>query len=102
MRSLILVVLSLMLAACGGSRESRAVSVCETGIKAKLAGKEFSLNHADMLAKAKADGGDVINIQSVVVFDKGLPKEYEQTFECKARFTDGKSEPDLISLSFTW
>jgi hypothetical protein len=55
-----------------------------------------------MTAKAKAEGEDVIHVQSEITFDPGLPRELKQVFDCKARFVAGKEMPDVISLTFTW
>lgn len=94
--------LLLLLVACGGSREDLAVTACEQAIAEKLSDKNFRIDAAAMRQSAKPDGEDVIHIKSGIVFDPGLPREYAQTFDCKARFTAGKSTPDVISLSFTW
>ena len=102
MRYAILSVAVLLLAACGGSRESRAVDACEKAIAARITDKTFELDRADMAAKASADGDDVIRIQSKIVFDPGLPREETQNFDCRARFTADRREPDIISLSFVW
>ena len=66
----------------------------------QLTGKTFALDKADMKAKAKPDGDDVLNISSSVTFDAGLPGEYKQSFECKARLDGGKAS--VISLTFSW
>ena len=34
-------------------------------------------------------------------FDKGLSTEYQQTFDCRVRFENGKA-PDVIGLQFNW
>ena len=97
-------VLALLLGGCGSSNEQRAVTACEKAIAAKLAGKGFDLDQKDMLAKAKADGDNVIALNSVVVFDKGLPSESKQTFDCRVQFDpkNPKAEPAVQTLQFTW
>jgi len=97
-------VLALALGACGQSNEKRAVAACEKAIAAKLAGKGFDLDQKDMLAKAKADGDNVIALNSSVVFDKGLPSESKQTFDCRVQFDpkNPNAEPAVQALQFTW
>jgi len=97
-------VLALALGACGTSNEQRAVDACQKAIAAKLTGKGFDLDHKDMLAKAKADGDNVIALSSSVVFDKGLPSESKQTFDCRVQFDPKKpsAEPAVQALQFTW
>jgi len=102
MRCVIAAILVLLLTACGGGREGQAAQACEAAIKARMADRSFSLDLADMRAKAEVEGEDVLHIQSQIVFDPGLPRELKQVFDCKARFVQGKSEPDVISLTFTW
>ena len=98
----VLVAVMLTLTACGGSRESRAVDACEKAIAARITDKTYKIDTKDMATKAAADGEDVIRIQSKIVFDPGLPREETQNFDCRARFTADKSEPDIIALTFVW
>ena len=90
----------VLLGGCGGGREDIAVEACATELTTKLSGKTFALDKADMLAKSKAEGNDVVNITSQVTFDPGLPAEYKQGYECKARLAGGKAS--VISLTFSW
>ena len=103
-RVVLIGVLALALGACGQSNEKRAVAACEKAIAAKLAGKGFDLDQKDMLAKAKADGDNVIALNSSVVFDKGLPSESKQTFDCRVQFDpkNPNAEPAVQALQFTW
>ena len=96
--------LALALGGCGGSNEKRAVTACEKAIAAKLAGKGFDLDQKDMLAKAKADGDNVMSLTSTVVFDKGLPTESKQTFDCRVQFDpkNPSKDPAVQALQFTW
>jgi hypothetical protein len=102
MRFAILCVSVLLLAACGGSRESRAVDACERAIAARITDKPFRLDRSNMLSNATAEGEDMIRIESRIVFDPGLPREETQVFDCRTRFTADKREPDVISLGFVW
>jgi hypothetical protein len=100
MRNLYWLTAALLLSGCGGGREDLAVEACAAELTSKLEGKTFALDKADMRAKAKADGDDALNITSSVTFDAGLPGEYKQSYECKARI-DG-SDASVISLTFSW
>jgi hypothetical protein len=97
-------VLTLALTGCGNSNEKRAVAACQKAIADKLTGKGFDLDAKDMLAKAKAAGDNVIALGSTVVFDKGLPSESKQTFDCRVQFDPKKpdAEPAVQALQFTW
>jgi hypothetical protein len=86
-----------LLAGCGGGGNSQAVQACNEELAAKLSGKSYRVDSADMAAKAKSEG-DTVAISSTVTFDAGLPSESSQTFDCRARIADGKAE--VISFSF--
>jgi hypothetical protein len=89
-----------LLGGCGGGREDIAVEACAAELTTKLTGKTFALDKTDMRAKSKSEGDDVVNITSEVTFDAGLPAEYKQGYECKARLAGGKAS--VISLTFSW
>ena len=93
--------IAVLLSACGGSDTDRAVDVCAQAVEEKL-GKDrnYRIDRGDMAAKAKAEEGDVVHVQSAVVFDPGLPREYTQTMDCRARLSG--ETPTVISLTFTW
>jgi hypothetical protein len=91
--------LSLLLGACGNSRNATAVDACSKAIGDKLEGKTFKLDRGDMLARAKDEAADVVHVASTIVFDKGLSTEYQQTFDCRVRL--GQSA-DVIYLQFNW
>jgi hypothetical protein len=91
-----------LLTACGGGRESRAVAACEKAIAERITDKPFAVDRSDMAANAVADGDDIVRIRSRIVFDPGLPREETQNFDCRARFTADRRDPDIISLSFIW
>jgi hypothetical protein len=93
---------TLLLAACGGGQTDLAVEACADAIEEKFGDRNFRIDRGDMAAKAKAEGEDIVHVQSSVVFDAGLPREYTQTFDCRARFAAGNDKPDVISLSFNW
>jgi hypothetical protein len=96
--------LALALGACGGGQEDRAVTACEKAIAEKLKDKSFELDHGDMRAKLQMPEEGVVQINSVVVFDKGLAAESKQTFECRVKFDpqNPAAEPKIIGMQFTW
>lgn len=100
MRNLLWLAAPLLLAGCGGSPTDQAIEACSAELGNKLTGKTFALDKADMQAKAKSEADNVTNITSQVTFDAGLPGEYKQSFECKARIDGGKAS--VISLTFSW
>ncbi len=103
-RMVIVASLTLALVACGGGKEDRAVATCEKAVAEKLAERAYTLDRKDMRAKATAPDDKTIQIASVVVFDKGLPAESKQAFECRVRFdpANPSAEPAVIALHFTW
>ena len=95
---------ALALAACGGGTEDRAVAACEKAVAEKLAGKTFELDRDDMRAKAKVGADGLVQINSTVVFDKGLASESKQAVDCRAKFdpANRSAEPAIVGLQFTW
>ena len=101
MRTSTVVVLCLLVTACGENRTNIAVDACSKGIADKLAGKTFAIDRGEMARSAKSDSPDTIAIASTIVFDKGLSTEYQQTFDCRVRVESGKP-PDVIYMQFNW
>lgn len=99
MRTLMLIALASLLAACGG-KESEAIAACKAEIGRKVDNSNFALDEADMAAKATREGENVVRIQSTITFDPGLPKEVKQTFDCRARVSSDGT--DVIALQFIW
>ncbi len=95
---------TILLAGCAKNMESRAVAACEKAIGEKLVGKTFVLDKKDMLAKAKHDGDDIIQVSSFIVFDQGLPSETKQAVDCRVEFNpkDRSADPAVVGLNFTW
>ena len=93
--------IAVLLSACGGGDTDQAVEACAKAIQDKLgAERNYRIDRDDMAAKAVAEDGDIVHVQSSVVFDPGLPREYTQTMDCRARLSD--DTPTVISLTFTW
>src|SRR5258706_11559099 len=101
---LMVAIAACALAGCGNSNEKRAVEACQKAVAQKLGSKTFELDAKDMAAKAKAAGDNVIGLNSTVVFDKGLPSESKQAFECRVQFDpkNPAAEPAVQALHFTW
>lgn len=99
--AVVAVAMAVMLSACGGGREHTAAKACETAVKNKLAGRTFEIDLKDLAARAKAESGDILQLNSQIVFDRGLTSEYKQTVDCKVRF-EGDKEPSVIMLQFNW
>jgi hypothetical protein len=91
----------LLMTGCGANRNDSAVQACSKAIADKLGSKTFSLDRGDMTAHAKGETADVVAIASTITFDKGLSTEYQQTFDCRVRFENGKP-PDVIGMQFNW
>ena len=91
----------LLVTACAGSRNDTAAETCGKAIADKLAGKNISLDRKDMTQGARDESPEVVAIASTIVFDKGLSTEYNQTFDCRVRFENGKPA-SVIGMQFNW
>lgn len=102
-RTPLLLAVVLAFAGCGGGPPNKVVAACEKAVAAKLAGKSYELDAADMAAKIQRQG-DTSQLVSTVVFDKGLPEETRQTFECRVRIdpANPEAEPAVTFLQFNW
>lgn len=94
------VLLAATLAGCGGSRTEQAVDTCSAAIAERLADKNYRLDRETLVRDAAAEGDDVIRVRGPIVFDPGMPREYTQTIDCRARFAD--DGVDVIALNFIW
>lgn len=99
MRKICLLAVLATLGGCSGGDDA-AVAACAEQVASRLTGKSFVIDRSAMAANATQEDGGVINITSKVTFDAGLPGEYSQDFECKARNADGRV--DVISVTFNW
>ena len=104
MKRLVAVAAAVLLSGCGAKPEQLAVSACQKAVTEKLAGKSFELDAADMVAKVQKQSDTVLQVNSTVFFDKGLPAETKQTFDCRVQFdaNDMSKEPSVTSLQFNW
>lgn len=103
MRSMLVVGLTLILSACGGSGGNQAAAdACMAEANSRLAGKSFEIDAAQLAASATtAEGGDgMLHLSTNVVFDPGLASEFTQVFKCKVR--QDAAGTSVISLEFIW
>ena len=103
MRHVFCAVLAATLAGCGGGETEQAVQACVAAVAEKLGdGRNYSLDPASLSASAQEQDDHVVHLQAPIVFDAGLPREYTQTVDCRARFDEDGGAPDVISLNFIW
>ena len=104
MKRLVALAAAVLVAGCGAKPEQRAVDACQKAVTEKLAGKSFEIDAQDMLAKTQKQSDTVMQINSTVFFDKGLPAETKQTFDCRVQFdaNDAAKEPVVTFMQFTW
>ena len=100
-RIMLVLVLGLLLGACGNSRSDQAAKACSTEIANRLAGKTYELDAGDLAAHVKSEAADTLLLSSTALFDKGLSTQYKQTYECRVRF-DSANVPSVIYLQFNW
>ena len=91
---------ALLLAGCGGGAEGQAVQACQQAIVERMAGRNHAIDARDMRANVVAAEDNQFLIRSRIVFDQGLPNEYTQTFDCRARVLDGQAS--VTFLQFQW
>jgi hypothetical protein len=93
--------LTLLLAACGNSRNDHAAQACSDEIGKRLTGRNVGLDSADMTRHIKDEAADTVLVTSSVVLDKGLSSENRQTFDCRVRF-DASGVASVLYLQFNW
>lgn len=95
-RSLIL--LALFLSACARPAE-RIVEACVKAIEERVGDRSHTLDTRDMRANVEEHDGQYL-VRSTVTFSPGLPNEYRQRFECRARLENGQGV--VTFLQFQW
>ncbi|MEP6483948.1 MAG: hypothetical protein ABJB01_05820 [Rudaea sp.] len=100
-RATLLIVVSLLIAACGNARDEHAGKACSDEIAKRLAGRNFQLDAADIARHIKPESADTVLITSTVVLDKGMSSENRQTFDCRARL-DASGAASVLYLQFNW
>lgn len=95
--------LLLLLTACGSSGPGKlAADVCVAEVNQRLTGKTFDLDSGDFVASAKqeVEGGDIWQLSTQIVYDRGLSTEYMQKLNCRARVDNGSAS--VLALEFIW
>ena len=99
MRTMILIIVSGLLTACGGTGR-RAADACMVEINSRLAGKNIDVDVGQLGSSAKESGADTLLLTGPIVFDRGTSSEYTQAIECRVRRDGGTST--VIFLQFNW
>lgn len=94
----LLVLLAALPAACARPT-GKIVEACTKAIEERLAGRSHVLDRGDMRANIEEHDGQY-RIRSTVILSPGLPNEYRQQFECRARLEDGQGV--VTFLQFEW
>ena len=103
MRPILLSLLLLLLTACAGSGPGKlAADACLGEVNQRLAGKSFDLDSRSLAASAKQENaaGDIWDLSTQVIFDRGLATEFTQNLNCRVRVDGGTAS--VVSLEFIW
>jgi hypothetical protein len=100
-RATLPLVIVLMTAGCGNSRDEHAAQACSDEIGKRLVGRSVGLDPSDMRKHIKSESSDTVLVTSTVVLDKGLSSENRQTFDCRVRF-DAGGAASVLYLQFNW
>lgn len=95
-----IVVATVALGGCGGSRESAAAAACEAAAKERSQGKLLAVDLEALAASAVPEGEDVLRLQAPVTFDTGLQSQYSQTLDCRVKIT--AEGPKVIRTTFVF
>lgn len=108
MRTSLVVLMTMVLAACGGtggagsSPNDLAAQACEADAKSRLDGKLYQLDLTALAASMKdAPNGEKF-LTAPIVIEPGLTSEVKQIIECTVRFSEGKPTPDVVGFGFNW
>ncbi len=110
MRRWLVVLMTGMIAACGGGGESAAPTspnglaalACEAAAKSRLDGKLYTLDAAALAASMKDQPGGEKFLTAPILIEPGLTSEVKQIVECTVRFTEGNPNPDVVGFVFNW
>lgn len=105
MRPVLLVLMTALLAACGGGASNRndlAAQACDAAAKERLESKAYTLDLVALAQslKDKPDGTQFLT--APILIEPGLATEAKQIVECSVRFVEGKDSPDVIGFVFNW
>jgi hypothetical protein len=101
---LAVLVVPLLLSACGQSREMRAAAACEKAMGERLGDRPYKVDLAAIAATAKAESGDIVAFESEAVIDAAQANESTQRFICRVQFDPSKpdAEPAVILFQFNF
>ncbi|GIX32715.1 MAG: hypothetical protein KatS3mg125_0671 [Lysobacterales bacterium] len=94
----LLILIAALLSACGKPTE-RIIDACVKAIEERIGDRSHTLDRRDMRANVEEQDGQY-RVRSTVVFSPGLPNEYRQKFECRARLENGQGV--VTFLQFQW
>ena len=96
---------ALLLSACSKSRETRAAEACVAEFAAKIEkDRPYRADIAAIAAAAKAEGSDLLVIESEATLDAAQANESKQKFVCRVQFDASKpdAEPAVILFQFAF
>lgn len=100
MRLAVAAAMLVLLAGCGGSRESQAAAACEVAAKERSEGKLLEVDRKALAAGVSKEAGEVLMLQGPVTFDTGLQTEYTQTLQCRVQFSGGQAR--VVGIRFVF
>jgi hypothetical protein len=95
---------SLLLTGCSQSRETRAAEACIKAMAERIGDRPYTADISAIAAAAKAEGDDILAIESVATIDAAQANESKQQFTCRAQFDPAKpdAEPAVILFQFNF
>lgn len=100
MRHAILLILVILLSACGNTVHRNAALACMAEVESRLADKRFEVDIDRLTESAVPEAAGTLQLSTPIVFDRGRPSEYTQTIECRVRLDT--ATPTVIFLQFNW
>lgn len=92
---------ALVLSACSKSRETRAAEACVAEFVAKIEkDRPYRADIAAIAAMAKAEGADLLVIESEATLDAAQANESKQKFLCRVQFDASKPDADPAVILF--
>jgi hypothetical protein len=108
MRTGLMVLAALALAACGGevgkadTPADLAAKACEVAAKSRLDDKIYELDLAALAGSmTDAPNGEKF-LTAPILIEPGLTSEVRQIVECTVRFNEGSPNPDVVGFVFNW
>lgn len=108
MKWISVVLLALGLAACSGGGSSgptgkggAAAEACDAFVKAKLEGKQFTLDLKVLAASLKENPDKSVVLNAPIIIEPGLTTEVKQSIKCDVRFS-ADDTPEVTNVTFIW